>query len=70
MGRRIGALMFIRCQVESVTQAVCDLALRFGESVHDEDAMMVCLLLSPNFEAWSRCNNLDACRVDHLASRF
>lgn len=29
-------------QVESVTQAVCDLALRFGESVHDEDAMMVC----------------------------
>lgn len=26
--------------VESVTQAVCDLALRFGESVHDEDAMM------------------------------
>ena len=29
-------------KVESVTQAVCDLALRFGESVHDEDAMMVC----------------------------
>ena len=28
-------------KVESVTQAVCDLALRFGESVHDEDAMMV-----------------------------
>ena len=27
-------------KVESVTQAVCDLALRFGESVHDEDAMM------------------------------
>jgi 20S proteasome subunit alpha 5 len=26
--------------VESVTQAVCDLALRFGESVHDEEAMM------------------------------
>ena len=31
-------------KVESVTQAVCDLALRFGESVHDEDAMMVCSL--------------------------
>ena len=29
-------------KVASVTQAVCDLALRFGESVHDEDAMMVC----------------------------
>ena len=29
-------------KVESVTQAVCDLALRFGESVHDEEAMMVC----------------------------
>ena len=28
-------------KVESATQAVCDLALRFGESVHDEDAMMV-----------------------------
>ncbi|TFY80229.1 hypothetical protein EWM64_g3782 [Hericium alpestre] len=27
-------------KVESVTQAVCDLALRFGESVHDEEAMM------------------------------
>ncbi|KAL5494830.1 PUP2 [Sanghuangporus weigelae] len=27
-------------KVESVTQAICDLALRFGESVHDEDAMM------------------------------
>jgi len=27
-------------KVESVTQAVCDLALRFGESIHDEDAMM------------------------------
>ena len=27
-------------KVESVPQAVCDLALRFGESVHDEDAMM------------------------------
>lgn len=32
-------------KVESVTQAVCDLALRFGESVHDEDAMMVGLNL-------------------------
>ncbi|KAF9648917.1 N-terminal nucleophile aminohydrolase [Thelephora ganbajun] len=29
-----------KIKVESVTQAVCDLALRFGESVHDEDAMM------------------------------
>src|SRR5258705_10600821 len=27
-------------KVESVTQAVCDLALRFGESVHEEEAMM------------------------------
>lgn len=27
-------------KTESVTQAVCDLALRFGESTHDEDAMM------------------------------
>ena len=29
-----------KIKVESATQAVCDLALRFGESVHDEDAMM------------------------------
>ncbi|KAL1708136.1 nucleophile aminohydrolase [Schizophyllum commune] len=29
-----------RIKVESCTQAVCDLALRFGESVHDEEAMM------------------------------
>lgn len=27
-------------KIESVTQAVCDLALRFGESTDDEDAMM------------------------------
>lgn len=26
---------------ESCTQAVCDLALRFGESVDDDDALMV-----------------------------
>src|ERR1700731_3393064 len=29
-----------KIKVESVTQAVCDLALRFGESVHNEEAMM------------------------------
>jgi 20S proteasome subunit alpha 5 len=29
-----------KIKVESVTQAVCDLALRFGESIHDDDAMM------------------------------
>jgi 20S proteasome subunit alpha 5 len=28
-------------QVSSVTQAVCDLALRFGESISGEEAMMV-----------------------------
>ena len=33
-------------KVESVTQAVCDLALRFGESVHDEEALMVCIAFS------------------------
>lgn len=27
--------------IESVTQAVCDLALRFGESMDNESAMMV-----------------------------
>ena len=27
-----------------MTQAVCDLALRFGESVHDEEALMVCII--------------------------
>lgn len=27
--------------IESCTQAVCDLALRFGESVEDDDALMV-----------------------------
>lgn len=32
-----------RIKVESVTQAVCDLALRFGESMDNEDAMMVSL---------------------------
>ncbi len=31
--------------VESCTQAVCDLALRFGESVDDDDALMVGVLV-------------------------
>jgi 20S proteasome alpha/beta subunit len=31
-------------KVESVAQAVCDLALRFGESVDDDEAMMVSVL--------------------------
>src|SRR6266404_1734488 len=59
-----------RIKVESVTQAVCDLALRFGESVHDEDAMMsrpfgVALLiggideLGPQLCAF---HNMSACR--------
>jgi hypothetical protein len=30
-----------KIKVESATQAVCDLALRFGESMDNEDAMMV-----------------------------
>jgi 20S proteasome subunit alpha 5 len=30
--------------VESVTQAVCDLALRFGESMDNESAMMVSMI--------------------------
>ena len=30
-----------KMSVESCTQAVCDLALRFGESVEDDDALMV-----------------------------
>jgi 20S proteasome subunit alpha 5 len=34
-----------RIKVESATQAVCDLALRFGESMDNEDAMMVCASL-------------------------
>jgi len=29
-------------KVESVTQAVCDLALRFGESAEGEESIMVC----------------------------
>lgn len=32
-----------KIKVESVTQAVCDLALRFGESAHGEESIMVSL---------------------------
>ena len=32
--------------VESCTQAVCDLALRFGESVDDDEALMVRLFIT------------------------
>ncbi len=31
-----------RMKVESVTQSVCDLALRFGESADGEESVMVC----------------------------
>ena len=50
-----------RIKVESVTQAVCDLALRFGESVHDEDAMMVIQASLVNVE-------IDADRVYHCTA--
>jgi hypothetical protein len=33
-------------KVESVTQAVCDLALRFGEGADEEEAIMVSLSLA------------------------
>jgi len=33
-------LMMKKIKVESVTQAVCDLALRFGESAHGEESIM------------------------------
>jgi 20S proteasome subunit alpha 5 len=36
--------------VESCTQAVCDLALRFGESVEDDDALMVSLRMKRSTE--------------------
>ncbi len=32
-------------KVESITQSVCDLALRFGEGVDGEDAIMVYFLI-------------------------
>jgi len=58
-----------RIKVESVTQAVCDLALRFGESVHDEEAMMsrpfgVALLIGgidefgPQLYVFSACDRM------------
>jgi 20S proteasome subunit alpha 5 len=34
-----------RMKVESVTQSVCDLALRFGESADGEESVMVCFRL-------------------------
>lgn len=69
-----------RIKVESVTQAVCDLALRFGESVHDEDAMMsrpfgVALLiagideLGPQLYAFPRMLRHCKC-ADAYLSRF
>jgi hypothetical protein len=33
-------------KVESVTQAVCDLALRFGEGADEEEATMVRLVMA------------------------
>lgn len=58
-------------KVESVTQAVCDLALRFGEGVHGDEAMMVgltsshqsvddCGLTSLATESSVRCRSVDS----------
>jgi 20S proteasome subunit alpha 5 len=42
-----------KMSVESCTQAVCDLALRFGESVEDDDALMVRAgYINPSFWAF------------------
>ena len=52
--------------IESCTQAVCDLALRFGESVEDDDALMVSPVPSgavdvrpfvPTGTIWANANN-------------
>lgn len=50
-----------KIKVESVTQAVCDLALRFGESMDNEDAMMVSL----STLLYGDCSDLYLDRVDH-----
>lgn len=59
-----------RIKVKSVTQAVCDLVLRFGESVHDEDAMIrlewLCSLLPGDAAARSFWVTLcDAAKMSH-----
>lgn len=49
--------------VESVTQAVCDLALRFGESADGEDSIMVGIPhvfdTRSSIESTIRCSTLD-----------
>ena len=54
-------------RVESATQAVCDLALRFGEGVHGDEAMMVRNNLVP---LESRSRSLGEQVTDPLNSIF
>jgi len=49
-----------KMSVESCTQAVCDLALRFGESVEDDDALMV----SDRYSTFWRFSECDVATVD------
>lgn len=53
-------------KVESVTQSVCDLALRFGESVDDDEAMMVGFELIRQKDRHCRHN----CRTSKWAKVF
>ena len=56
--------------VESVTQAVCDLALRFGESMDNESAMMVSItsVYPPSLDVCLQI--ISICRVDRLELRY
>src|SRR5882762_1261649 len=56
-----------KIKVESATQAVCDLALRFGESMDNEDAMMV--NRNVLIRSWRLADRFGDFRVDRLVLR-
>ena len=56
--------------VESVTQAVCDLALRFGESMDNESAMMVSIISACPLPLTICSRIIVVSRVDLLALHY
>lgn len=58
-------------KVESVTQAVCDLALRFGEGVHGDEAMMVCVPQTHGiYPSRADASDCEWLRVGHLVLHY
>lgn len=56
--------------IESCTQAVCDLALRFGESVEDDDALMVSFVIAARCPVRKLTSPVETVRCGSVDRRY